>query len=227
MPSCQMSIQWGLQLRSPAMPKLIDRTGQRFGRLVALERNGANVLKKALWRCRCDCGTEVCVPSGSLVTGNTTSCGCWLQEQITKHGGTNKGSYNTWRAMLRRCNNPRDKDYPRYGGKGITVCEHWHEYINFAADMGEPNGDETLDRINTYGNYGPENCRWAGATTQNRNVRVRANSKTGVVGVVIRNNRYYGKVSVKSKGFYSKACHSIEEAATARKELERLHWGDI
>jgi len=129
--------------------------------------------------------------------------------------------------MLRRCNNPRDKDYPRYGGKGITVCEHWHEYINFAADMGEPNGDETLDRINTYGNYGPENCRWAGATTQNRNVRVRANSKTGVVGVVIRNNRYYGKVSVKSKGFYSKACHSIEEAATARKELERLHWGDI
>jgi hypothetical protein len=208
------------------MPKLIDRTGQRFGRLIALERNGTNTLNKVLWRCRCDCGNELNVVACSLVTGNTVSCGCWLKERITKHGGWNKASYNTWRAMMRRCYKSQDKDYSHYGGKGVTVCERWHNYTNFAADMGEPNGDETLDRINTYGNYEPENCRWAGVTTQNRNVRVRGNSKTGVVGVVIRNNRYYGKVSVNSKGFYSKACKTAKEAAVARKELERLHWGD-
>lgn len=208
------------------MSKFVDRSGQRFGRLLVTEEAGRNALKKVLWKCICDCGAQLVVPSGSLVTGNTTSCGCALKDAITKHGGFGKSSYNTWRAMMRRCNNPNDKDYKRYGALGVKVCEQWHDYLQFEKDMGEPSGDETLDRINVYGNYEPSNCRWAGVETQNRNVRVRSNSKTGVIGVVkTLSGTYMAKITVAKKSFYSKCFNTVEEAAVARKELERLHWG--
>lgn len=201
--------------------KLVDRTGQRYGKLVVIEQAGRDKLKKVLWKCKCDCGKEVIVVSGSLTTGNSTSCGCG----IIKHGGTGKGSYNTWRAMIRRCTNPQDKDYPRYGGKGVTVCPAWMDYANFAKDMGEPIGDETLDRINVYGNYEPSNCRWAGVKTQNRNMRVRKNSITGVIGVIrTGSGRFMAKIGVGKRAYYSKVCLTIEEAAAARKELERKYW---
>ena len=207
------------------MPRLIDRTGDCFGRLVVLACVGRNELKKVLWRCQCKCGNIVDVPSGSLATGNTTSCGCFLKEKITKHGGYNKSSYNTWRAMMRRCYNPKDKDFVRYGAAGVTVCLAWHEYLVFAADMGEPTGSETLDRINTYGNYVYENCRWASLPTQARNVRVRKNSVSGHTGVHLRHKKWYAELTAQKKKFYSSACNTVEEAAAARKELERKHWG--
>ena len=202
--------------------KLVDRTGQRFGRLVVVGQNGRDKLKKVLWKCKCDCGKEVTVVSGSLVTGNSTSCGCG----IIKHGGTGKGSYNTWRAMIRRCTNPKDKDYPRYGGKGVTVCPEWMDYTAFVKNMGEPIGDETLDRIDVYGNYEPSNCRWAGVKTQNRNTRLRVNSTTGFTGVSAIGKRYLAKITANKISYYSKLCDTIEEAAAARKELERIHWAD-
>lgn len=205
------------------MPKFIDRTGQRFGKLTVVEEAGRDQNKKVLWKCTCECGGETTVPSGSLVTGNTTSCGCVTPN--LKHGGWNKSSYNTWRAMMRRCYNPKDKDYLRWGGRGVTVHLPWHDYAQFASDMGEPVGDETLDRIDPYGNYEPSNCRWAGVKTQNRNIRVRQNSATGVIGVSqTHSGAYMAKVTVGKKAFYSKCFPTLEEAATARKELERLHW---
>jgi hypothetical protein len=211
--------------RSLFMPKFIDRLGQKFGRLSVVESAGRDRNKKVLWKCLCDCGNTAIIPSGALVTGNTTSCGCAFKDAVTKHGCWNKSSYNTWRAMMRRCYNVADKDYPKYGGRGISVFEPWHEYLVFAADMGEPSGDETLDRIDVYGNYEPKNCRWAGVKTQNRNVRVRANSKTGVTGVSKTNSgSYMAKITVGKQAFYSKCFATLEEAAIARKELERLHW---
>jgi len=207
-----------------AMGKFIDRTGQRFGKLVVVERMGSSAAKKVLWRCSCDCGGEVTVPSGSLVTGNTQSCGCIIPN--FKHGGTGKGSYNTWRAMMRRCYKQEDKDYPRYGGKGVTVHQSWHDYETFAKNVGEPKNDETLDRINTYGNYEPGNCRWASVQVQNRNIRIREKSKSGVIGVRIRNGGWYAEITVKRKKYYSKVARSLEEAIQNRKELERIHWGN-
>lgn len=206
--------------------KLVDRTGQKFGRLTVVEQAGRTTSKKVLWKCHCDCGNETQTDSGSLVTGNTTSCGCVLKEAITKHGGCNKSSYNTWRAMIRRCNNPNDKDYPRYGGKGVTVCSEWSDYATFAKAMGEPVGDETLDRIDAYGSYEPDNCRWAGVKTQNRNTRLRVNSTTGFTGVSAVGRRYLAKITANKISYYSKLCDTLEEAAEARKELERIHWVD-
>ena len=204
------------------MPKFKDRTGQRFGKLIAIERAGRNAFKQILWRCMCDCGKQTIVAAGSLATGNTTSCGCITPN--FKHGGWNKSSYNTWRAMMRRCHNPKDKDYKRYGAMGVQVCQEWHDYIKFAQDMGEPEGTQTLDRIDPYGNYTKENCRWASVTIQNRNIRLRPNSKSGHIGVHLRGKKWYAELTCKKIKYYSHACSTVEEAVAARKELERVHW---
>lgn len=207
------------------MPKFIDHTGGRFGRLVALERAGRNTLKKVLWKCQCDCGNVVLRTSGDLVTGNSVSCGCFLKERITKHGGWKNASYNTWRAMLRRCNNPNDKDYKRYGAVGVKVCPEWYDYARFRDDMGEPIGAETLDRINPYGNYEPGNCRWASLPVQARNIRLHSKNVSGHTGVHLRGKKWFAEITHQKKKFYAKGCGTLEEAVIARKELERIHWG--
>lgn len=214
-------------IRSLYMSTVKNLLGMRFSRLEVEERVGSTSYGKALWKCKCDCGSGkiVIAATGSLMSGNTNSCGCYFKDKVTKHRGTGKGSYNTWRAMMRRCTVPTDKDYPKYGGAGITVCAEWMDYSKFANDMGEPQENQTLDRIDPYGNYTPENCRWADPSVQSRNVRVPKDSKTGVTGVLFHNNRYYAAVTVKGKKYYSKVFKTIEEAAVARKELERLHWG--
>lgn len=209
------------------MPKFIDRTGVRYGRLTAVEHVGKDQLKKPLWRCICDCGNSTLVNSSALSSGNTTSCGCYLKEQITKHGGWKKSSYNTWRAMMRRCYNPKDKDYCKYGAVGVKVYQPWHDYATFASEVGEPIGDETLDRVDPYGSYIPGNVRWAGVQTQNRNLRVRESNKTGITGVSAIGNKFMAKITVKKKSFYSKCFPTLAEAAAARKELEHLHWGSV
>jgi hypothetical protein len=206
------------------MPKFIDRTGVVYGKLTALELVGRDKIGKTVWKCRCECGAELNVVSGSLASGNTQSCGCYFKERVTKHGGSSKGSYNTWRAMMRRCTVPTDKDYPRYGAMGVVVCAEWFNYAKFVEDMGEPQGDETLDRINAYGNYEPSNCRWAGLRTQNRNLRIRANSKTGVTGVSMVGDRFMAKITVGRKAYYSKVLPTLEAATQARKELEAKYW---
>ena len=214
-----------LLFKGSSMGKFIDRVGRRFGKLVVVARTGSNVHKKVMWLCACDCGKETTVVSGSLVTGNTTSCGCIVPN--FKHGGWGKPSYNTWRAMMRRCYNPVDKDYKRYGGKGVTVYAPWHDYAAFVAAVGEPSGTETFDRIDTTGNYEPNNVRWASPTLQARNQRISNLSKTGFTGVLFHHGCYYAAITVQKKKFYSKVCRTVEEAAIARKELEMLHWGAL
>lgn len=80
--------------------------------------------------------------------------------------------------MKRRCENSNHKDYKWYGAKGITVCEEWHNYPAFKQwavengyDENAPKGKCTIDRINPYGNYEPNNCRWVDMKTQNSNKR--------------------------------------------------------
>lgn len=81
------------------------------------------------------------------------------------------GSYHSWRAMMTRCYYKSSHKYPSYGGRGISVCQRWHVYENFLADMGERPLNLTLDRRDNNGNYEPGNCRWATQIVQNRNRR--------------------------------------------------------
>jgi len=80
--------------------------------------------------------------------------------------------YRAWANMRTRCTNPKAPNYPRYGGRGVTVCERWRHFENFLADMGEPPPGKSLDRYpDNAGNYEPGNCRWATLSEQNRNLR--------------------------------------------------------
>lgn len=88
------------------------------------------------------------------------------------HRVTEHPLYNTWLRMRRRCHSPGDDSYPRYGARGIRVCERWHTFANFVSDVGvKPSSKHTLDRIDVNGDYEPGNVRWATQTDQARNTR--------------------------------------------------------
>lgn len=157
--------------------------GQRFGRLRITQPAGVVRVHDKV-QVTCDCGTTKSVTLISMQQGLTRSCGCLHRETAaavgrrgTKHGHkTTAGAsaeYNTWQSMLARCRNPASKDFDRYGGRGIMVCERWESFENFLADMGpRPSPKHTLDRFPKQdGNYEPDNCRWATATEQARNRR--------------------------------------------------------
>ena len=155
--------------------------GQRFGRLVVTEFSHVDHRKNAVWRCLCDCGNQAEVPTSSLRSGNTTSCGC-LHRELTakrsrKHGAAARGKtsrlYVIWQAMRQRCHDPNFKSYPNYGGRGISICPEWAEFESFRK-WALANGyrkDLTIDRINNDGDYEPANCRWVSLADQAANKR--------------------------------------------------------
>jgi hypothetical protein len=158
------------------MPKFKDITNRRFGRLVAMEpteeRRGGSVV----WLCECDCGNFPKVSSTNIVKNTARSCGCLQKEQQikrqTKHGMHKMSIYQVWRDMIQRCDNPKNRAYKNYGGRGIKVCERWHTFELFYEDVGDPPKGKSLDRWpNNNGNYEPMNFRWASRYEQRLNSR--------------------------------------------------------
>lgn len=158
--------------------RLIDRTGERYGRLVVAERaaNAANVKDtNARWLCVCDCGKTAVAYGQDLKRGKVVSCGCWNAEKRVKHGMARTHINAVWRQMLDRCRNENNRAYKNYGGRGIKVCQQWHEFENFLADMGHRPEGYQIDRIDNEGDYEPGNCQWATAKQQQNNKRTSLN----------------------------------------------------
>ncbi len=161
------------------MSILIDLTGQKFGRLIVIRRVSNNKWGHICWLCKCNCKKVKVVVGSGLKSQRIRSCGCLRKEEIirrsTKHGHNKRGketrTYSSWRSMVERCSNIRNKDYYNYGGRGITVCKRWLKFDNFLQDMGERPKNYSIDRIDNDGGYSRLNCRWATSKEQNRNSR--------------------------------------------------------
>lgn len=162
--------------------------GQSFGRLTVIERSGKSSPGRVYWECRCNCGTVKPIRSDALTSGASRSCGCFQKENAVsvmsdvgkrnkRHGhscqnGSPTLTYRSWSSMMTRCYNKKHEHYCDYGGRGIAVCDSWHTFDNFLADMGDrPSKSMTLDRIDVNKGYCLDNCRWASKVQQNRNSR--------------------------------------------------------
>lgn len=129
--------------------------------------------KHAFWVCICECGNRVTVAGNHLIKKNgTASCGCIRRKHGESYSQGITRTYTVWLAMRDRCNNPGNKKYADYGGRGITVCPEWDSYVVFKQDMGERPLGRSLDRIDNAKGYGPGNCRWATKLEQMCNTRV-------------------------------------------------------
>lgn len=155
----------------------MDIVGQKFSRWTVIASvDGLSKSNHSRFLARCDCGTERVVLGYKLRRGSSTSCGCFANEKtsqrVTTHGLTNHRLFKAWNGMMARCYNPKDQAFAHYGGRGITVCDRWHDVEAFIADNDadfEPG--LTIDRIKNDEGYRPGNIRWTTHRVQNRNYR--------------------------------------------------------
>lgn len=154
--------------------------GKRFGRLLVLEPTDRRDKHcgHIIWKCLCDCGNITYATTGNLTAKNnfTASCGCMRREKHTTHNMSKTSIYKAYTAMKQRCNNPKNQNYFRYGGRGIKVCEEWNgengfeNFYNWAMGHGYKEG-LTIDRIDNDDGYSPDNCRWVTQLVQMNNHR--------------------------------------------------------
>jgi hypothetical protein len=181
--------------------KFIDLTGQVFGRLTATSMVGKDKHGQIKWLCKCECGNEATVIGPSLRKDDgTRSCGCLKREMTSAasrtHGMSKTPIHAIWHSMMQRCHDKNSHAYIRYGARGITVCDRWHDFENFYADIGDKPEGMSLERGDNDGPYSPENVEWATAKAQANNRRSNVKYKYGDEELTIAQWADRGMISV-------------------------------
>lgn len=198
------------------MPKNVIHVdaGDRFGRLVVAGRSFVG--RGDRWSCLCDCGVKRDVPAWSLTRGETRSCGCLRRDmsrsRATTHGLGVGPLHRVWSGMKQRCMRSSNKSFADYGGRGIYVCDEWHEYAPFyswAMSNGYRRGLQ-VDRVDNDGPYSPGNCKFStvseNCNNTRRNVNVTAFGETKTVMQWVRDDRCsvsYGVLIARVKNGWS------------------------
>jgi hypothetical protein len=190
----------------------------KYGLLSPIKYSHSKPNKKSdeYWFFKCDCGNEKVSRFYDVKNGKINSCGCLHKKQLaernksnSKHGYFGTPTYESWASIIERCFNINSSNYQSYGAKGITMCQKWREsFEEFLKDMGERPEGFSIDRIDVYGNYEPNNCRWASAKTQ-------ANNRT--------NNR---KINFNNQNLNLSEWSDITgiKPSTISKRIDKLGW---
>ena len=146
----------------------------KYGKLTFVKVSGKSKDNHIMWECVCDCGSTYIGYASRIRTGDRKQCKkCGdVQTGITNstHGMRYSKEYSSWQSMKNRCLTKTSKDYPNYGGKGITIYPEWIDsFESFLSHIGKKEFGQSIDRIDNSKGYFPNNVRWANRSTQQRN----------------------------------------------------------
>ena len=224
--------------------KRLVNVGDTFGRLtilkedeplIYLKKNGKPYSKR-VFTVICSCGNSEPFNTqlNHLVTGKSSSCGCLHLEHIDKsglelrktHGMTGSPTYVTWQMMKRRCYDKTHKEWPRYGGNGVTVCKDWLEsFENFYKDMGERPVGCTLNRVKGSKIYSKDSCEWATMSIQSYDQGMKKTNKSGKTGVCLVKDKWVAQIGRLNQRIRLGSFDSFEDALKVRELAEMELYG--